>query len=126
MGAPRRAHGPAHASRHGGAHPGGGDYVGKPRPAAIIQDDNFDQTSSITLCVFTSDPVKAPLFRLLVEPSESNGLHAPSSLMVDKVTTVPKSKLGARVGKLDDADLLRLNQAIIVFLGLAGSSRSRS
>jgi mRNA interferase MazF len=104
---------------------GGGDYTGKARPAVVLQDDNFDATNSVTLCVFTTDPTKAPLFRLLIEPTESNGLRAPSSLMVDKITTVPKARLGSRVGKLDDDDLLRLNQAMVVFLGLAGSSRSR-
>jgi mRNA interferase MazF len=40
--------------------------------------------------------------------------------MVDKITTVPKSKVGARIGRLDDEDLLRLNRAVVVFLGLAG------
>jgi mRNA interferase MazF len=69
---------------------GGADYAGKPRPAAIIQDDNFDATRSITVCAFTSDPTDAPLFRIPVKPNEHNGLHAPSSLMVDKITTVPK------------------------------------
>ena len=92
----------------------------------IIQDDSFDATNSITLCVFTTDPTSAPLFRLVIEPSDGNGLHAPSSLMVDKITTVPKPKLGSRIGKLDDEDVVRLNRAILVFLGLAGSSRSRS
>ena len=57
--------------------------------------------------------------------NESNGLRAPSSLMVDKITTVPKSKVGARVGKLDDEDALRLNQAILVFLGLAVSPKAK-
>ncbi len=45
--------------------------------------------------------------------------------MVDKVTTVPKAKVGARVGRLDDDDILRLNQAILGFLGLAVSPRAR-
>ena len=31
--------------------------------------------------------------------------------MVDKITTVPKSKLGKRIGRLDDQDIVRLNQA---------------
>lgn len=105
---------------------GGPDYAGKPRPAVIIQDNSFAATTSITICVFTSDPTKAPLFRLVVEPSDSNGLHSGSSLMVDKITTVPKNKLGEKIGKLDDDDLVRLNQAIVVFLGLAGSSRARA
>ncbi len=103
---------------------GGADYAGKPRPAVIIQDDSFDATSSVTICAFTTDPTEAPLFRLLVEPSEENGLSAPSSLMVDKVTTVPKRKVGARVGRLGDEDLVRLNRAMMVFLGLAGAPRA--
>ena len=99
---------------------GGKDYAGKPRPVVIVQDDRFDATSSITVCPCTSDPTEAPLFRILVEPSTLNGLASASRLMVDKVTTVPKAKIGKRVGRLSDEDLVRLNRAMMVFLGLAG------
>jgi mRNA interferase MazF len=99
---------------------GGKEYAGKPRPVVIVQDDRFDATSSITICAFTTDPTDAPLFRLLVEPNASNGLRAPCRLMVDKITTVAKAKVGSRIGRLDDEDVLRLNRAIVVFLGLAG------
>ena len=99
---------------------GGKDYAGKPRPLVIVQDDRFDATSSITICAFTSDPTDAPLFRLVVEPSEANGLEAVSRVMVDKVTTMPKAKLGRRVGRLADDDMVRLNRALMIFLGLAG------
>jgi mRNA interferase MazF len=99
----------------------GRGYAGKPRPAVIVQDNRFDATASITICVFTTDPTDAPLIRLVVEPSAGNGLKQPSRLMVDKITTVPKIKVGRRVGRLDDADLVRLNRAVLVFLGLAGS-----
>jgi mRNA interferase MazF len=98
---------------------GGKDYAGKPRPAVVLQDDRFDKTDSITICAFTTDPTDAPLFRLLVEPTESNGLHAPCRLMVDKITTVPKTRLGVRVGRLADEDMVRLNRAVLVFLGIA-------
>src|SRR5665213_3220832 len=104
---------------------GGKDYAGKPRPVVIVQDDSFDATDSITVCAFTTDETTAPLFRLPVEPNERNGLRAICSLMVDKITTVPKSKIGAHVGRLDDEDILRLNQAVLVFLGLAISPRTR-
>lgn len=103
---------------------GGKGYAGKPRPVTVLQDDRFDGTNSITVCAFTTDETEAPLFRLAVEPNEQNGLRATCRLMVDKITTVPKSKVGARVGRLDDEDILRLNQAIIVFLGLAVSPRA--
>lgn len=96
-----------------------GGYAGKARPAVVVQDDRFDATASITICVFTTDETEAPLFRLNIEPSERNGLRAASRLMVDKITTVSKAKLGRRIGHLDDADLVRLNRAIMVFLGLA-------
>ena len=103
---------------------GAKDYAGKPRPAVIVQEDSFDATDSITICVFTIDETEAPLFRLPVEPSERNGLRAQCRMMVDKITTVPKSKVGARLGRLDDEDILRLNQAMLVFLGLAVSPRT--
>jgi mRNA interferase MazF len=103
---------------------GGADYAGKPRPAVLVQDDDFDATQSITICASTTDPTEAPLFRIPIEPNDRNGLHVPSSLMVDKITTVPKAKLGSKIGRLDDEDILRLNQAILVFLGLARSSRT--
>jgi mRNA interferase MazF len=103
---------------------GGGDYAEKPRPAVILQDDDFDATQSITICVFTTDPTEAPLFRIPIEPNDRNGLRAPSRLMVDKITTVAKAKLGSKIGRLEDEDILRMNQAILVFLGLARSSRT--
>ena len=98
---------------------GGGAYAGKPRLAVIVQEDRFDSTSSITLCVFTTDPTEAPLLRMLIEPTDRNGLSRASRLMVDKVTTVPKARLGKRIGKLTDEDVVRLNRALTVFLGLA-------
>ncbi len=103
---------------------GGKEYAGKPRPVVIIQDDAFDATASVTICALTTDPTEAPIFRLLVEPTEENGLRAGSRLMVDKLTTVPRAKIGSKVGRLADPDLLRLNRAVVVFLGLAGASRS--
>jgi mRNA interferase MazF len=103
---------------------GGKDGAGKARPVAIIQEDNFDGTDSITICPFTTDRTDAPIFRLEVKPDDRNGLRTACRLMVDKVTTVPKAKVGARIGRLNDADVLRLNAAILVFLGLAAPPRS--
>lgn len=102
----------------------GKDYAGKPRPVVIVQDEGFEATNSVTVCAFTTDETEAPLFRLPIVPNERNGLRAPSRLMVDKITTVPKSKIGTHVGRLDDEDVLRLNRAILIFLGLAGSQRT--
>ena len=100
---------------------GGLVYAGKPRPVAVIQDDRFDATDSITICAFTTDPTEAPLIRLPIEPTAMNGLHEKSSLMVDKITTVHRSRLETRVGRLSDEDMVRLGRSVVVFLGLAGA-----
>jgi len=104
---------------------GSGDYAGKPRPVVIVQDDRFDMTTSVTVCSLTTDATDAPLFRLPVEPGEANGLRSECRLMVDKITTVPKSKIGARIGRLADKDIVRLNRAVLVFLGIGSSPAGR-
>ncbi len=72
----------------------GSGYAGKLRPVVVIQDDHFAATDSVTVCAFTTDPTEAPLIRLRVVPDDKNGLLESSRLMVDKITTVPRSKLG--------------------------------
>ena len=99
----------------------GSGYVGKPRPVVIVQDDRFDATASVTICAFTTDPTDAPLIRLLVVADEVTGIRESSRLMVDKITTIPRSKLGERIGQLNDDDIIRLSHALVVFLGLAGT-----
>lgn len=98
---------------------GGKDYAGKPRPVVIVQSNRFDTLDSVTVCPLTTDPTDAPLLRLVIAPSSENGLKEPSRLMIDKITTVPKAKLGRRIGRVGDADLLRLNRALLIFLGMA-------
>jgi mRNA interferase MazF len=99
----------------------GSGYLGKSRPVVIVQDDRFDATASVTVCALTTDPTEAPLFRLRVDPDATNGIREPSSLMVDKITTVPRTKLGEKIGRLGDDDMVRLGRAVVVFLGVAGN-----
>jgi mRNA interferase MazF len=102
---------------------GGSDYAGKPRPCVIIQDDRFAETKSVVVCGFSTEETDAPIFRLLVEPSDRNGLRSRSFLMVDKINSVPRAKLGRHVGTLDAEDMARLTRAALTFLGMVGSSR---
>lgn len=99
----------------------GSGYVGKPRPVVIVQDDLFDATASVTVCALTTDPTDAPLIRIPITADDTTGIGEPSRLMVDKITTVPRSKLGERVGCLSDDDMTRLARSLVVFLGLASS-----
>jgi mRNA interferase MazF len=83
-----------------------GDY-GKPRPALVVQDDAFRALESVTVLRLTSELHRWPQFRVTVEPSESNGLRKPSQVMVDKAVTVPRRRIGQRIGRLDEATLQR-------------------
>lgn len=102
---------------------GGGDFAGKPRPAVIVQANQFESLPSATVCMFTTNPIEAAV-RVVIEPTSTNGLDSTSYLMVDKISTVWKSRLGVQVGRLSNDDLQRLNQALLVFLGFAGTPRS--
>lgn len=97
----------------------GPGYAGKPRPAVILQADIFPYLESITICPFTTDPDDLELFRVPIRPDEDNGLMRPSHIMADKMTTLPKSKLGKKLGTLDPEDMRRLETAVMTFLGLA-------
>jgi len=101
-----------------------GAYSGKPRPVLIVQDDRFDATASVTVWPFTTSPVDAPLIRIPIEPTDTNGLDRPSSLMVDKITTMPRSGLGERLGSVRDDELVQLNRSLMVFLGLATATQA--
>ena len=99
---------------------GGKDYAGKPRPVVVVQDDRFTDLDSVTVCPFTTDATEAPLIRRPVEPSSDNGLAASSRIMVDKISSVPRSKIGQRIGRLEDEHMLWVSRAVVVFLGIAG------
>jgi mRNA interferase MazF len=85
----------------------------------ILQGDRFDAVDSVTVCPLTSDPTEIPLLRIPLEPALSAGLSQLSSIMVDKVTTMPRSKLGEHIGAVTDTDMLALSRALVIFLGLA-------
>ena len=98
---------------------GGPDYAGKPRPVVVVQSDRFDATSSITVCGLTTIPIERPWARLPIVPAAENGLQRPSWLMVDKLATLRRSKLDRQIGRLSAEDIQRLDNAIMVFLGLS-------
>ena len=96
-----------------------GDY-GKPRPALVIQADQFGDLGSVTVLPITSTLIDAPLLRLTIDPLAENGLRTRSQIMLDKPMTVRSERVGPTIGQLDDATMLRVNRSLVLFLGLAG------
>jgi len=95
-----------------------GDY-GKPRPALVVQNNAFLGLPSITVLRLTSDLYVSPLVRIQIVPSQENGLRENSHIMIDKAVTVRRSKIGRRIGRIDDDTMGRVDGALALFLGLA-------
>jgi mRNA interferase MazF len=99
---------------------GGGDFTGKPRPGVVVQSDLFGTLNSITICPLTSSGLDTLATRLLIEPSGTLNLRTASWIVVDKITTVRRNRIGPLIGRLPPGDVQRLNAAVAVFLGLGG------
>lgn len=97
---------------------GGRGYAGKPRPAVILQADEFDQTDSITTCLLTSLQLDAPKSRVAIAATRDSGLREKSFAMIDKVSTIERQQMGKRIGQVDSEELAQINTALMVFLGL--------
>ncbi len=98
----------------------GGVYASTPRPALIIQDDRYDATDSVTVLPLTSTLVDAPLPRISVGATETSGLRQSSQIMIDKLTTVRRSSVQEKLGRLGATQLVEVERAMLAFLGLAG------
>jgi mRNA interferase MazF len=95
-----------------------GDF-GKPRPALVVQSDQFEATATLTTLLLSGTLVEAPLIRLTVHPTPGNGLRKPSQIMVDKAMTVKRDRLGEPFGRLDDETMISVNRSLALFFGLA-------
>lgn len=95
-----------------------GDF-GKPRPALVIQSDQFDEHATVTVLPVTSTLVAAPLLRITLQPDIGNGLQKPSQVMLDKAMTVKRDKIGPAFGHIDGGSMLELERCLAVFLGIA-------
>ncbi len=95
-----------------------GDF-GKPRPALIIQADQFNEHSSFTVLPISSALVDIPLLRVTIQPTDTNGLKKPSQIMVDKAMTIKRDKIGQPFGHIDPAKMIEVERCLLVFLGIA-------
>ncbi len=93
---------------------------GKPRPALIVQSDLFTEHPSVTICLLTSHLQPTPLFRYNVDPSPENGLTTISQVQIDKVMTLPRTKLWRTIGILTDRQMQEITRLIVLWLGIAG------
>lgn len=95
-----------------------GDY-GKPRPALIVQADRYRGHSSITVALMTSTLTEIDDVRLTIEPSAENGLQMTSQVQLDRLQSVPSSRLRDVIGRLAPAHMAAVDRGLALFLGIA-------
>jgi mRNA interferase MazF len=95
-----------------------GDY-GKPRPCLVLQSKLFDDLPSVTFCMLTTTlRDDSPLIRIGITPNNDNGLHQPSQIAIDKIMTLPTTRITRKLGMADEDVMLQVTRALAVFLGL--------
>ncbi len=95
-----------------------GDY-GKPIPGLVVQSDAFREMPTVTVLPLSGHLQEAPLVRITVEPRTGTGLAKRSQVMIDKAVTVPRGKIGQRIGRADTGTMRAVDTALAGFLGLA-------
>lgn len=94
-----------------------GDF-GKPRPALVMQSNQFNEHSTVTVLPVTSTLVNAPLLRVTIQPGSGSGLQKPSQVMVDKAMTVKRDKVGQSFGRIEADAMVEVERCLAVFLGI--------
>lgn len=98
---------------------GVGDFAGKPRPAVIVQADEFCEAhNSLTVVPLTSQLQHALMFRVPVPASEASGLQNDSEAQVDKVQSVRRDRTRDVIGTVDLWAMQRIDQALRDWLSL--------
>ncbi|MDO5627088.1 MAG: type II toxin-antitoxin system PemK/MazF family toxin [Mobilicoccus sp.] len=97
----------------------GGVYASTPRPALILQDDHFEGTASVTVAPLTTVELDASHLRVHIDAGGYSGLRSDSTVMIDKITTVRRTHVHQRVGRLTSTQLVEVERALMTFLGLA-------
>lgn len=96
----------------------GSGFGGKPRPALILQSDDYT-TGNLVVALITSSLTATETFRPRVQPSTANGLRRRSDVMVDVLVTARLAKTDQVIGRLSDDDMTRVERALLIFLGMA-------
>lgn len=94
-----------------------GDH-GKPRPGIVVQADALARSGTILVCLLTGDVEKTAPYRMLLQPTDKNGLRKPSLIQADKIYPVPIAKCGGVMGRLTEDEITELNLHLAFVLGL--------
>ena len=93
---------------------------GKPRPAMVVQADEFNENAlTILVCPLTSDITEKLALRPIVPADPGTGLRERSQIMTDRMLALRSTRIRGVLGSLDPNTMDQLDRALLVVLGLA-------
>ena len=96
-----------------------GSEQGGTRPVVIVQNDVGNRHSpTVIAAAITSRQDKTAMPTHINIKGDSCGLAKDSVVLLEQIRTIDKVRLKEKTGKLDDADLLKVNKALNISFGL--------
>jgi mRNA interferase MazF len=96
----------------------GGGMGHKPRPAIVVQSDDYSQSDTLIIVPLTGETRGEAITRPIFSPDDSNGLQQVCRMMTNRIMGVPIANVGKVVGKMSPEDLERVDAALSLILGL--------
>jgi mRNA interferase MazF len=96
----------------------GGGIGHKPRPAIVVQHDDYANSDTLIVVPLTGEVRSGLLTRPVFQPDESNGLLEPSRLMTNRIAGAPIANVGKIIGTMSREDMERVDAALSLVLGL--------
>jgi mRNA interferase MazF len=90
----------------------------KPRPALVIQAEEYRLTETDILALITTTENEASALRIPIKADENNGLLHDSFICLDKLMAIPLANLGKCYGKVSDEVMHEVNARLIKILGI--------
>ena len=99
-----------------------GSEQGGIRPVLIVQNDVGNKFSpTVIAAAITSQKDKTKLPTHISVSSQNCGLAKDSIVLLEQIRTIDKQRLREKIGKLDELQMIKVNDAISVSFGLIGN-----
>jgi len=96
-----------------------GSEQGSRRPVLIIQNDVGNQYSPTTIIAAISSQLSPKIYPTEVRvKAGTGGLTMDSTVLLNQIKTIDKSRLESRIGELNSAMMKKVEEAIKISLGL--------
>lgn len=96
-----------------------GSEQGGFRPVLIVQNDIGNKHSPTTIVAAITSKDKHPIpTHVNIHKSKENGLSSDSTITLEQVRTIDKTRIKNKIGQLSDGDLMNVMTAIKISLAM--------